>query len=108
MGKVVRRRWRANLDAGLSRRDRQGCEYEAYVPDPLIGRRFALDGDVAADVADAERAITEVNASAVALADTEALARLLLRAESGPRPPGPWAKRAPTSPQKRFSATSTP
>lgn len=82
MGKVVRRRWRANVDAGLSRRDRQGCEYEAYVPDPLIGRRFALDGDVAADVADAERAITEVNASAVALADTEALARLLLRAES--------------------------
>jgi Fic family protein len=41
-----------------------------------------LDGDVAADVADAERAITELNATAVALVDTEALARLLLRAEA--------------------------
>jgi Fic family protein len=41
-----------------------------------------LDGDVAADVADAERAITELDAQATALANTEALARLLLRAEA--------------------------
>jgi Fic family protein len=82
LSKVLRRRWQSSLDAGLSRRDRQGCEYEAYVPDHLTGRRFRLDGDVAADVADAERAITQLNATAVALADTEALARLLLRAES--------------------------
>lgn len=82
MSKVLRRRWRSNLDAGLSRRDRQGCDYEAYVPDPLTGRRFRLDGDVAAEVADAERAITELNATATTLVDTEALARLLLRAES--------------------------
>ncbi len=82
MSKVVRKRWRSNLDAGLSRRDRQGCEYEAYVPDPVGGRRIRLDGDVAADVADAERAISQLNATAKALVDTEALARLLLRAES--------------------------
>ncbi|MDP9386459.1 MAG: Fic family protein, partial [Actinomycetota bacterium] len=82
MSKVLRRRWRTSLDAGVSRRDRQGCEYEAYVPDPLVGRRFRIDGDVAAEVADAERAITELNATATALVDTEALARLLLRAES--------------------------
>ncbi|MGI9028592.1 MAG: Fic family protein [Ilumatobacteraceae bacterium] len=52
------------------------------MPDPLVGRRFRLDGNVAADVADAERAIAVLNGSAAALANTEALARLLLRAES--------------------------
>ena len=82
MGKLLRLRWRSSLDGGLSRRDRQGCEYEAYLPDPLADRRFQLDGDVAADVVDAEAAISRLNATAVALANTEALARLLLRAES--------------------------
>ena len=82
MSTVVRLRWLSSPGSGLSRRDRQGCEYEAYVPDPVVGRRFRLDADVAADVADAERAITELNATAHAVADTEALARLLLRTES--------------------------
>jgi len=27
-----------SLDEGLSRRDRQGCDYEAYIPDPLTER----------------------------------------------------------------------
>ncbi len=81
MSRVLRRRWQTKLDAGLSRRDRRGCDHEAYVPDPLTGRRFRLEGDVAAEVADAERAITELNATAT-LVDTEALGRLLLRAES--------------------------
>jgi Fic family protein len=58
------------------------CDYGAYVPDLLNGRHFTLDGDVAADVTEAETAITRLNAEALALADTEALARLLLRAES--------------------------
>jgi Fic family protein len=82
MSKVLRRRWQASPDGGLSRRDRQGCEYEAYLPDPLRGRAFRLEGTAAADVADAERAIVALDSSAAALADTEALARLLLRAES--------------------------
>ena len=82
MSKVLRRRWEPSLHEGLSRKDRQGCEYEAYVPDPLMGRSFQLEGGVAADVADAERAMATLDASATALANTEALARLLLRAES--------------------------
>ena len=41
-----------------------------------------FDGDVAADVADAEAALVRLDATAGALADTEALARLLLRAEA--------------------------
>ena len=82
MSKVLRRRWQSSSDSGLSRKDRQGCEYEAYVPDLLVGRTFRFDGSVAADVADAERAVATLDASAAALANTEALARLLLRAES--------------------------
>jgi Fic family protein len=82
VSKLLRRRWRSRFDAGLSRRDRQGCEYDAYVPDALAGRDFRLEGSVAADVADAERAIARLDASASVLANTEALARLLLRAES--------------------------
>jgi len=82
MARVVKRRWEADLGSGLSRQDRRACEYEAYVPDPLVGRRITLDGDVAADVADAESAIARLNAGAITLVDTEALARLLLRTES--------------------------
>ena len=82
MSTVVRKRWLSSPGSGLSRRDRQGCEYEAYVPDTVGQRSFRLDADVAADTADAERAITELNATARVLVDTEALARLLLRTES--------------------------
>ena len=81
MSRVIRRRWPGNLDAP-SRRGRVACDYEAYCPDLLVDRRFTLEGDVAADVSDAETAIARLNAEASALADTEALARLLLRAES--------------------------
>ena len=81
MARVVRRHWTTDVGAGLARRDRRSCDYEAYVPDILAGRNIALDGDAAADVADAERAIATLDAAAVTLADTEALARLLLRAE---------------------------
>lgn len=81
MSRVIRRRWPGNPDAP-SRRGRESCEYQAYGPDPLADRKIALDGDVAADVADAEAAIGRLNVEASTLADTEALARLLLRAES--------------------------
>ena len=81
MSRVIRRRWPGNPDAP-SRRGREPCDYEAYVPDSLAARTISFDGDVAADVTDAESAINRLNAEASALADTEALARLLLRAEA--------------------------
>ena len=81
MSRVIRRHWPGNPDAP-SRRGRVTCDYRAYGPDLLAGRNIALDGDVAADVTDAEAAISRLNTEASALADTEALARLLLRAES--------------------------
>ena len=82
MATLVRRRWESDVASGLPRRDRRSCEYEAYIPDPLSGRPFRLDGAVAADVADAERAIQRLDTQATALLDTEAPARLLLRAEA--------------------------
>lgn len=81
MSRVIRRHWPGNPDA-QSRRGREPCDYEAYVPDGLAGRSFAFVGNVAADVTDAEAAINRLNAEASTLADTEALARLLLRAEA--------------------------
>lgn len=83
MAKLIRLQWNARI-AGidLPREDRRSCIYEAYVPDELQGRAFVLKGLVAADVSDAEHAIVALNARATALVDTEAIARLLLRAES--------------------------
>ena len=81
MATLKRRRWTGDF-TGLTRRDRQPCDYDVYLPDSLRDRNFSLDGEVAADVADAETALTRLDASSVALADSEALARLLLRAES--------------------------
>ncbi|WP_239380760.1 MULTISPECIES: Fic family protein [unclassified Frankia] len=82
MAELLRRRWESDLGAGLSRRDRLGCDYEAYLPDPLVGRKWRLDAATAADVADAEVAISRLDREAAALRGTEVLARILLRAES--------------------------
>ena len=82
MAELVHQVWEGDGSSGLSRRDRRWCEYDAYLPDPLLDRAFRLEGDVAADVADAEADIRRLDEAARALADTEALARLLLRAEA--------------------------
>ena len=81
MATLESRRWEGVL-AGLTRRDRRPCDYEVYLPDLLAGRNFTLDGDVAADVSEAEAALVRLNTSGSALAGAEALARLLLRTES--------------------------
>jgi Fic family protein len=82
VAELVKLRWSAGPSSGLSRRDRQGCDYEAYVPDLLTSRSFALDGSTAADITDAEVAILRLNQQASTLGDSEAMARLLLRAEA--------------------------
>lgn len=83
MSELSKHHWQSRLaGSGISRLDRRSCDYEAYIPDPLLGRHFVFEGDVVADVADAEAAITRLNAQASALLDTESLARILLRAES--------------------------
>ena len=81
MASLQRRLWKGD-GTGLTRRDRQPCHYAVYLPDRLADRRFVLDGDVAADVADAEAALVRLDASATAPSSIDALARPLLRAES--------------------------
>ncbi|HEY2597096.1 MAG TPA: Fic family protein [Candidatus Dormibacteraeota bacterium] len=81
MAKVIRRHWITETSAGMARRDRRSCDYEAYVPDFFTGRKIVLDGDTTAEIADAERALAVLDAQASTLIDTEALARILLRAE---------------------------
>jgi Fic family protein len=79
---TIKLRWDPAPFTGLPRKDRQGCDYTAYVPDPLAARSWRLDAATAADVMDAELAIARLNAQVTTLADSEALARLLLRAEA--------------------------
>lgn len=56
MAELLRRRWTPQFE-GLTRRDRQGCSYDSYLPDPLVGWNLTLPADLTADVADADAAI---------------------------------------------------
>ncbi len=80
MAHLEQRRWPGEA-SGRTRRDRRPCDYAVYWPDAVADRSFVIDGDVATDVADAEAALVHLDASVSALGSTEALARLLLRAE---------------------------
>jgi len=78
---LIRHRWTSSFE-GMSRRDRQGCEYDAYLADPLAGWELALPADLVADLTDAEAAIRRLNTSATSHVSLEGLARFLVRAES--------------------------
>ncbi len=39
MAKVIRKHWISEASPGVARRDRPSCDYEAYVPDLLTGRK---------------------------------------------------------------------
>lgn len=85
MGRMVDQRWDPDLTGFGPRRARAGGRYGAFVPDRLVPQRLVLDGRVAADVADAERALATLDASVEsqrAPHRLEVLARLLLRAEA--------------------------
>jgi Fic family protein len=81
MAEYLRRRWEPRFE-GLTRRDKQGCTYDAYLPDPLVGWNLTLPSDLAADIADAETAVRDLNQAGTSHASLEGLARFLLRAES--------------------------
>lgn len=82
MAELIKLRWQASPSSGLPRSAQRGCEFEAYVPDPLLNRPLSLEAETAAEVTDAERAVERHNAEVRGLADSEAVARLLLRAEA--------------------------
>ena len=81
MATLTRRRWTSSFE-GMGRRDRQGCDYDTYVPDPLAGWYLVLAADLVADLSDAEAAIRRLNATGTSHVSLEGLARFLLRAES--------------------------
>lgn len=82
MAQLSRTVWKGSGQTDLPRRDRKSCVFHAYIPDVLAERTIRLDGEVAADVGEAEAAVMKLNMEARALCDSEALARLLLRSES--------------------------
>jgi Fic family protein len=82
VAELVKLRWLPSAGSGLPRRDSRGCEYAAYVPDRLVGREISLSGATTTDVVDAERAVARLNRETRSLVDSEAVARLLLRAEA--------------------------
>ena len=81
MASHIRKRWAAQFE-GMSRKDRRGCDYDAYLPDPLAGWDLSIPADVAADIADAEAAVRALNEAGTSHVSLEGLARFLLRAES--------------------------
>ncbi|MGH9167176.1 MAG: Fic/DOC family N-terminal domain-containing protein, partial [Acidimicrobiia bacterium] len=81
MAELLHRRWEPRFE-GLTRRDRQGCSYDAYLPDPLAGWDLTLPSDLAADIGDAENAIRDLNQAGTRHVSLEGLTRFLLRAES--------------------------
>ena len=81
MASYLRKRWDANFQ-GMSRRDRRGCDYNAYLADPLAGWNLSISADVAAEIANAEAAVRTLNEAGTTHMSLEGLARFLLRAES--------------------------
>ncbi len=67
---------------GATRAQRSPCQFNAYIPDFLVDRPFFLPAKMAADIADAERSISELQGHSGGEKNLEGLARLLLRAEA--------------------------
>jgi Fic family protein len=81
-GRLVNRHWEARPGALGGRGARRGFTYQAYVPATIADDDFLLGSHIAAAAANAEQACRELNEDPPALANLEALARQLLRAES--------------------------
>lgn len=79
-GRLVAQVWTHDPALYAPPRYRRACRYEAFVPDLISGTEFALDARLAGLLADAERAVQQLNA--VARPALAPLARLLLRTES--------------------------
>jgi Fic family protein len=82
MGRWEEHVWPAD-PAGQTRAQRTPCRFRAYVPEALCEIDFTLPGALAADLADVERDVLALNSAVnTPLAQVEAMARFLLRAEA--------------------------
>jgi Fic family protein len=79
-GQLVSRVWEYNPTLYAPPRYRRACRYAAFIPDLLEETDFAVDARLAGLIADAERAVLQLNE--VARPALAPLARLLLRTES--------------------------
>jgi Fic family protein len=79
-GRLISRVWKYNPTLYAPPRYRRACRYEAFIPDELAGTDFTIDGQLAGLIADAERAVQQLNE--VARPTLAPLARLLLRTEA--------------------------
>jgi Fic family protein len=74
--------WPGN-PAGQTRAQRTPCRFQAYVPELLSSLDVTLPASLAADLVDVEQAVRSLNAEVPSpLAEVEAMARFLLRAEA--------------------------
>lgn len=74
--------WQPDPDAHGPRRTRRAFKYQALVPDPVAAFAPSLSSSVAGLLAEAERETAALNLNPPKIANLEALARRLLRAES--------------------------
>lgn len=82
MGSWEKHTWPGD-PSGQTRAQRTPCRFRAYVPEALADLDFQLPASVAADLVDAEHFVRALNADVEApLAQVEAMARFLLRAEA--------------------------
>lgn len=82
MARLLPATWPGDPSLGSPRRHTRPCHYEAYLPDPLVGRVVLLPPDVAEALHDAEQAIQGLNLEGSSIAGFEGIARIILRAES--------------------------
>lgn len=81
-GRRETRLWPADPGAFGGREARRAGRYEAFIPAPIRGRDFALDGEAVAAIAQATRALQRLDHSPPSLATLGALALNLVRSES--------------------------
>ena len=82
MPTLVKRHWRANLEAFGGRKSRRGFFYEAFVPDDIGELELVIPADVAEAAEAAAAAVRQLGAQPPGGISWEALGRQLLRAES--------------------------
>jgi Fic family protein len=82
MARLIDSLWDGSPDAHGPRRARRPCRYQAYIPDDLAEANLELNGDLAADLVDAQVELASFDARATVSGDLEQLARFLLRAEA--------------------------
>lgn len=79
-GRYIHQIWKADPTVYAPPRYRRACKYDAFMPEPVVGVKVSLPGDVAGVVSEAEKAIADLNRTAEPALTP--LARLLLRTES--------------------------